>query len=80
MTLPQYATLKTDLAKLWGFQTRQEFSHPELLGPGTNWQDEVYRTAMSTSHQLSFSGAKDGTSYYLSGSYLDNQGTIINSG
>ncbi|WP_051234387.1 SusC/RagA family TonB-linked outer membrane protein [Flavobacterium denitrificans] len=80
LTLPQYATLKTNLAKLWGFQTRQEFSHPELLGPGTNWQDEVYRTAISNSHQLSFSGAKDGTSYYLSGSYLDNEGTIINSG
>ncbi|MBS7254443.1 SusC/RagA family TonB-linked outer membrane protein [Flavobacterium branchiicola] len=80
LTLPEYATLKTNLAKLWGYQTRQEFSHPELLGPGTNWQDEVYRTAISNSHQLSFSGAKDGTSYYLSGSYLDNEGTIINSG
>jgi len=80
LNLPEYATLKTDLAKLWGFQTRQEFSHPELLGPGTNWQDEVYRTAITQSHQLSFSGAKDGTSYFLSGSYLDNEGTIINSG
>ncbi|SMO73866.1 TonB-linked outer membrane protein, SusC/RagA family [Flavobacterium resistens] len=80
LTLPEYATLKTNLAKLWGFQTRQEFAHPELLGPGTNWQDEVYRTAISNSHQLSFSGAKEGTSYYLSGSYLDNEGTIINSG
>lgn len=80
LTLSEYATLKTNLAKLWGFQTRQEFSHPELLGAGTNWQDEVYRTAISNSHQLSFSGAKDGTSYYLSGSYLDNEGTIINSG
>jgi TonB-linked SusC/RagA family outer membrane protein len=80
LTLPEYATLKTNLAKLWGYQTRQEFSHPELLGPGTNWQDEVYRTAITQSHQLSFSGAKDGTSYFLSGSYLDNEGTIINSG
>ncbi|WP_348811738.1 SusC/RagA family TonB-linked outer membrane protein [Flavobacterium maritimum] len=80
LTLPEYATLKTNLAKLWGFQTRQEFSHPELLGPGTDWQDEVYRTAITQSHQLSFSGAKEGTSYFLSGSYLDNEGTIINSG
>lgn len=80
LTLPEYATLKTNLAKLWGFQTRQEFSHPELLGPGTDWQDEVYRTAISQSHQLSFSGAKEGTSYYLSGSFMDNEGTIINSG
>jgi TonB-linked SusC/RagA family outer membrane protein len=80
LTLPEYAKLKTDLANMWGNVPRQEFSHPELLGPGTNWQDEVYRTAISQSHQLSFSGAKEGTSYYLSGSYLDNEGTIINSG
>jgi TonB-linked SusC/RagA family outer membrane protein len=80
LNLQQYATLKTELANAWGFQTRQEFSHPELLGSGTNWQNEVYRTAITHNHQLSFSGAKDGTSYYLSGSYLDNQGTIINSG
>ncbi|MCV9928294.1 TonB-dependent receptor [Flavobacterium sp. LS1R49] len=80
LNLQQYATLKTNLANLWGNQTRQEFSHPELLGPGTNWQDEVYRTAITTNHQLSFSGAKEGTSYYLSGSYLNNEGTIIASG
>ena len=80
LNLPQYATLKTNLANLWGNQVRQEFAQPELLGPGTNWQNEVYRVATSTSHQLSFSGAKDGTNYYLSGSFLDNEGTIINSG
>ena len=80
LDLQQYATLKTDLAKMWGYQQRQEFAHPELLGAGTNWQNEVYRTAITHSHQLSFSGAKEGTSYYLSGGYLDNEGTIIESG
>ena len=80
LDLREYATLKNELADMWGFQKRQEFAHPELLGKGTNWQDEVYRTALTKSHQLSFSGAKDGTSYYMSGGYLDNEGTIINSG
>lgn len=80
LNLRQYATLKTNLADTWGFQKRQEFAHPELLGNGTNWQDEVYTTALVKSHQLSFSGSKEGTSYYLSGGYLDNPGTIINSG
>lgn len=80
LDLRQYAKLKTELAEMWGFEPRQEFSHPELLGPGTNWQDEVYRTAMAQSHQLSFSGAKDGTSYYISGGFLNQEGTIINSG
>lgn len=80
MNLQEYAKNKTELANLYGAQVRPEFTHPELLGEGTDWQDEVYRTAISQNHQLSFSGSKDGTNYYLSGGFLDQQGTIINSG
>ena len=80
MNLQQFATNKTDLANLYGFQTRQEFSHPELLGKGTDWQNEVYRTAIAKNHQISFSGAKEGINYYLSGGYLNQEGTIIGSG
>ena len=80
MNLRQFAQNKTELANLYGFEVRPEFAHPELLGSGTNWQDEVYRTALAKSHQLSFSGAKEGTNYYLSAGYLDQEGTIIGSG
>jgi TonB-linked SusC/RagA family outer membrane protein len=80
MSLQEFAKNKTELANLYGNVVRPEFSHPELLGLGTNWQDEVYRTALAKSHQLSFSGAKEGTNYYLSGGYLDQEGTIIGSG
>lgn len=80
MNLQQYARNKTELANLFGFQTRPEFSHPELLGEGTDWQNEVYQTAISHNHQISFSGAKGGSNFYLSGGFLDQKGTIINSG
>lgn len=80
MNLRQYAQHQNQLATLYGDELRPEFSHPELLGSGTDWQDEVYRTAVATSHQLSFSGAKDGTNYYLSGGYLDQEGTLLGSG
>lgn len=56
------------------------FAHPELLGKGTNWQDEIYRTALMKSHQLSFSGGTEGINYYLSGGYVDQEGTVIGSG
>jgi len=80
MNLQQFAKNKTDLANLFGLETRDEFSHPELLGLGTDWQNEVYRTAIAKNHQLSFSGSKNGTNYYLSAGFLDQEGTIINSG
>ncbi|MFM9988509.1 SusC/RagA family TonB-linked outer membrane protein [Flavobacterium sp.] len=80
LNLSQYATLQNQLAGIYGTTPRPEFAHPELLGSGTDWQKEVYRTAMAKSHQISFSGAKDGTNYYLSGGFLDQEGTLIGSG
>ncbi|WP_395064178.1 SusC/RagA family TonB-linked outer membrane protein [Flavobacterium sp.] len=80
LNLSQYATLQNRLAAIYGTTPRPEFAHPELLGSGTNWQDEVYRVAMAKSHQISFSGAKDGTNYYLSAGFLDQQGTLLGSG
>lgn len=83
MDLRQYATHQNALYLLFGGNPddiRQEFLHPELLGPGTNWQDEVYRTAVTTSHQISFSGAKENINYYLSGGFMNQEGVLLGSG
>lgn len=80
MNLRQYATHQNALATLFGNEPRPEFAHPELLGAGTDWQDAVYRTASTKSHQISFSAAKDGTNYYLSGGFLDQEGILLGSG
>lgn len=83
LNLREYAQWQKDLWVAFGNpieQFRPEFMHPELLGEGTNWQDEVYQTAQSNSHQLSFSGAKDNTSYYISGGFLNQEGILLGSG
>ncbi|NMH27411.1 SusC/RagA family TonB-linked outer membrane protein [Flavobacterium silvaticum] len=82
MNLQEYAVHQNKLTEIFGLdaQVRPEFQHPELLGPGTNWQDEVYQTGFGHSHQLSFSGANEVTSYYLSGGFLDQAGTVLGSG
>jgi TonB-linked SusC/RagA family outer membrane protein len=54
-----------------------EFSNPSLLGKGTDWQDEIYRTGSVQSHQLAFSGGQNNTTYYISGSYYKEDGTLI---
>ncbi|QSB28345.1 TonB-dependent receptor [Flavobacterium sp. CLA17] len=79
MNLSQYATQQNALAEYYGVAPRDEFAVPSVLGKGTNWQDEIYRTALMTSHQLSFSGANDSTNYYVSGSYLNQDGVVIGS-
>lgn len=45
----------------------------------TDWQDEIFRTAFSTSHNVSISGKTGGTNFFISGGYLDKEGIIINS-
>ncbi|WP_264509672.1 SusC/RagA family TonB-linked outer membrane protein [Flavobacterium sp. N1719] len=77
LNLQQYATHQNALAAIFGVTPRPEFAHPELLGSGTNWQDEIYQTAIIKNHQLSFAGSKDNTNYYMSLGFLDQQGNII---
>lgn len=47
---------------------------------GTNWQDEIFHTAVSQDYNLTISGGdKKGGSFMYSGGYLDQQGVIVNS-
>ncbi|WP_311953742.1 TonB-dependent receptor [Mucilaginibacter terrae] len=79
MDLKQYANLQNALGELYG-AVRPEFADPSLLGKGTDWQREIFRTAVMQSHQVSISGGKEGTNYYLSGGYLKQDGMVIGSG
>lgn len=57
------------------FVERWEHPYPGL--PDTDWMDLVTREAMTKNINLSFSGSTAKGSYYLSGSYLDQEGVII---
>ncbi|MCO6147419.1 TonB-dependent receptor [Flavobacterium sp. NRK1] len=45
----------------------------------TNWQDKVFRTGFSNSHQVSLSGKSNKTSYYLSGGVVNQEGAVRSS-
>jgi len=46
------------------------------LGSGTDWQEEVTRTAFAHNHNLAYSGGSDRASYRASLSLLDQEGII----
>ena len=50
------------------------------LGASTNWQDQIFRQAISQNYNLSWGYSYKGTTVRLSGSYDDQQGVIKNSG
>ncbi len=63
----------------------EDFSgvHPDLRrewfenGVNTDWLDEVFRTAPIQNMQLSASGSKNKTKFYISGRYFNQQGVVI---
>lgn len=61
------------------YYSESQLAEIARLGKGTDWQDELYRTALSQTYQLTFSGGDDKTLYAISGGYLNQQGIIINS-
>ena len=50
------------------------------LGASINWQDEIFRTAITQNQALGLSGGTDKSTYHLSLGYLDQQGIVNNSG
>jgi TonB-linked SusC/RagA family outer membrane protein len=55
----------------------------DTLGAGTDWQDEIFRTAPVRGFQASVSGGTAGenlTRYAVSGGYFDQTGVVLGSG
>ena len=47
--------------------------------PNTDWQDEIFRTALSHKHALNVSGKNKSLKYYIGANYLYREGTILGS-
>ena len=45
-------------------------------GKGTDWQDELFRTATTQQHQLSISGGGDKERFLISGNYVNQNGIV----
>lgn len=56
------------------------FVNPDALGEGTDWQDELFKKAFMTSHNISVSGGNEKTTYAFSGGYLRQNGIALGSG
>ncbi len=79
MNLREFGTFYNNLVSQGETQANAYYSDPMMLGKGTNWQDAVFRTAIQHSHQISAQGGTDKIQYYVSGSYMSQEGTIIGS-
>ena len=79
MNLREFAEYFNDMVALGEVEANPLYADPSILGKGTNWQDEVFRTALQHQHQISAQGGTDKIQYYVSGSFMNQEGTIIGS-
>ena len=78
MNLREFAEFSASIsAETNGLADREEFQDPSLLGIGTNWQDAIFRHAQTQQHQISAQGGADKVKYFVSGGYMNQEGTII---
>jgi TonB-linked SusC/RagA family outer membrane protein len=72
---------KLDLLDADQFAAYRKSFTTHTQGPAnTDWQDEIYREGMISNTQLSFSGGSENIRYYVSGTYFNQNGVVINSG
>jgi len=83
----EYATYLNDVQRLNNAETPAAarplpYTDAQIaaIGTGTDWQDELFRTAPISNYQLNFIGGSQDTKYNLSMNYFDQQGIVINSG
>ena len=80
MNLREYAAHHNARAAAGFVETSDYFVEPELLGDGTDWQEELFQNALMTSHNISITGGSDKITYAFSGGYLDQAGIALGSG
>ena len=79
LNLREYAAHHNYRAGLGVTPQSSTYVRPDLLGEGTDWQNELFRTAFMTSHNISVSGGNEKTTYAFSGGYMDQDGIALGS-
>ena len=72
----EYAAYSNDMLSAGGLATNPQWSNPASLGEGTDWLDEMFRTGFMQNYTVSYSGGNEKAHYYISGGFMDQQGTV----
>ncbi|WP_247235330.1 TonB-dependent receptor [Telluribacter sp. SYSU D00476] len=75
----EYAQFVNDANTNEGRQPVYTQAQVDAFGEGTNWQEEIFRSAPISNYQLSISGGDDKTQYALAGGYFKQVGIVTNS-
>lgn len=75
----EYATMVNDANTNEGKAPVYTPEQIEAFGSGTDWQDEILRSAPISNYQLTLTGGDDKTQYAIAGGYFKQDGIVVNS-
>ncbi|MDD3321224.1 MAG: SusC/RagA family TonB-linked outer membrane protein [Paludibacter sp.] len=75
-TLPYFNTNKP-VMQSWGYEGNPDYYR---YNHETNWQDQIYQNSINQNYYLNVSGGDEVANYMLSLGFLNQKGTIINTG
>ncbi|MEP6927025.1 MAG: TonB-dependent receptor [Ginsengibacter sp.] len=76
----EFASLHNEMMANNGQSQNPAYADPVSLGKGTDWLDALFRKAPIQDYSLSYSGGSPKSNYYVSGSILNQDGIVINTG
>ncbi len=76
LSAANWIMLKNEAALADGLSINPLYANPASFGKGTDWQDQVFRTAAVSNYNLSVSGGTEKNKYFISGGYFKNEGII----
>lgn len=80
MDLREYATYRNEFAKAGAAAFDPAFADPSVLGPGTDWQDALFRRTLLQKYSLGLSGGSERTTFYTGAEYFKQEGVARGSG
>lgn len=75
----ELAILGNEAADNASVSRRSIYASPTNLGVGTDWQDAIFGIAPMTNIQISARGGSEGSTFSISGGFLDQEGILLNS-
>ncbi len=72
----EYAILSNEAHIAAGKVPLPEFSNPDALGEGTDWQDAIFEDAPISNHNLAFYGGNEKSTYGLSANLFNQEGIV----
>ncbi len=76
----QFASLHNEMMANNGQAQNPAYADPLSLGRGTDWLGTLFGTAPIQNYSLAYSGGSAKSDYYVSGTMLDQQGIVLNTG